>query len=418
MGKASFKLGVRKELAMEGALSGIKVVGFTYAGTANMTMRILGMHGATVIRVESKSRPCNLRTGFPFRDNKPGLNRSGYYAMYNNDRYSFGLDLKHSKARQVLDRLIQWADVVVENFSPGTLDRLGLGYEAIRALKPDIIMLSISSQGQTGPHYLMPSYGPTLAAYVGHTHLCGWPDRGPCMIDQSFPDFIVPAFAAVALIAALDYKRRRGKGQYIDSSNVEPAVQWIAPVILDYTANKRVQTRTGNSVPNAAPHNAYPCKGEDSWCVIAVTSETEWANFCKVIGKVELANEPMFATLLDRKRNEAELDRIIEEWTVNLTASEVMDKMQAAGVPAGKVHSLQGVVEDRQLRHRGYFRILHHPEIGDYEALAPSYVLSRTPAELRLPFPCLGEHTEYVCRELLGMPEKEFIELLTDNVFE
>jgi len=400
------------------ALSGIKVVGFTYAGTANMTMRSLGMHGATVVRVESISRPCNLRTGFPFRDNKPGLNRSGYYAMYNNDRYSLGLDLKHPKARHVLDRLIQWTDVVVENFSPGTLDKLGLNYEAIRAIKPDVIMLSISSQGQTGPHYLMPSYGPTLSAYVGHTHLCGWPDRGPCMVDQSFPDFIAPAFASATLIAALDYKRRTGKGQYIDASNVEPAVHWIAPAILDYTANKHIQTRKGNSLPYAAPHNAYRCKGEDSWCVIAVTSETEWTDFCKAIGKMELADDQMFATLLDRKRNEARLDHIVEEWTINFTADEVMDKMQAAGVPAGKVHSLQGIVEDPQLRHRDYYRSLQHPEIGEYEALTPSYILSRTPAELRLPFPCLGEHTEYVCRELLGMPDEEFAELLIDNVFE
>ena len=403
---------------MEGAFKGINVVGFTYAGTANMTMRTMGMHGATVIRVESKSRPCNLRTGFPFRDNKPGLDRSGYYAMYNNDRYSLGLDLKHPKARQVLDRLIQWADVIVENFAPGTLAKLGLGYEAMKALKHDCIMLSISSQGQTGPHYLMPSYGPTLSAYVGHTHLCGWPDRGPYMVGQSFPDFIVPAFAAAALIAALDYKRRTGKGQYIDASNVEPAVQWIAPAILDYTANENIQTRTGNSVPHAAPHTAYRCKGADSWCVIAVTSETEWANFCKVIDKIELTDDPMFATLPDRKRNEIQLDRIVEEWTTNFTAGKVMDKMQAAGVPAGKVNSLQGVVEDPQLRHRGYYRTLQHPEIGEYEALAPSYILSRTPAELRLPYPCLGEHTEFVCRELLEMPEEEFTELLIDKTFE
>ena len=403
---------------MQGVFGGINVVGFTYAGTANMTMRTLGMHGATVVRVESKSRPCNLRLGFPFRDNKPGLDRSGYYASFNNDRYSLGLDLKHPKARRVLDRLIQWADVVVENFSPGTLERLGLGYKAISAVKPDIIMLSISSQGQTGPHYMMPSYGPVMTGFVGIGELCGWPDRGPCLVDQSFPDFIVPAFAASALIAALDYRRRTGKGQFIDSSNVEPAVQWIAPAILDYTANKHVQTRNGNRVPSAAPHNAYRCKGQDCWCVIAATSETEWESLCKVIGRTELADDPRFATLLDRKRNEAKLDQIVEEWTINLTADEVMRRMQTAGVPAGKVNSLQGVFEDPQLNHRGYFRVLHHREIGDYEALALSYTLSRTPAELRLPYPCLGEHTEYVCRELLGMSEEEFTELLTDNAFE
>lgn len=403
---------------MEGAFSGLKIVGFTYAGTANAVMRILGMHGATVVRVESKSRPCNLRTGFPFRDNKPGLNRSGYYAMYNNDRYSLGLDLKHPRSRQVLDRLIKWADVVVENFSPGTLDRLGLGYEAIKSLKPDVIMLRISSQGQTGPHRMMPSYGSVMTGYVGVAHLSGWPDRGPCLIDQSYPDWIAPVFANAALIAALDYKRRTGNGQCIDASNVEPALQWIAPALLDYTANGHVQGRNGNKVPHTAPHNAYPCQGDDKWCVIAVTSEQEWQDFCGVIGQPGLVNDPRFATLLDRKRNEEELDKVVAEWTAKLPAEEVMQKMQAGGVPAGKVQSLQGVFEDPQLDHRDYFRVLTHPEIGDYDAMAPSYTLSRTPAEMRLPYPSLGEHSELVCRELLDMPDEEFTELLIDNVFE
>ncbi len=403
---------------MKDAFKGVKVVGFTFAGTGNSVMRVLGMHGATIVRVESKNRPCNLRTAGPFRDNKPGINRSGFYAIVNNDRYSLGLDLKHPKARQVLDKLIGWADIVVENFAPGTLDRMGLGYKAISALRPDIIMLSISSQGQTGPHYQMASYGPVITGYAGIANLCGWPDRGPAMVDQSYPDWIVPAYATTALIAALDYKRRTGKGQFLDASNIEPAIHWVAPAILDYTANKNIQTRKGNSVPDAVPHNAYRCKGDDSWCAIAVTSETEWKSFCKVIGKAKLATDPRFATLADRKKNEAPLDRMVDEWTVNFTSGEVMEKMQAAGVPAGQVKSVQGICEDPQLNHRGYFHTLHHSEIGDYEVVAPSYILSRTPAELRLPAPCLGEHTEYVCRELLNMPDEEFTGLLIDGVFE
>jgi benzylsuccinate CoA-transferase BbsF subunit len=238
------------------------------------------------------------------------------------------------------------------------------------------------------------------------------------MIGQSYPDFITPTFATAALIAALDYKRRTGKGQYIDQSNFEPSLHWIAPAILDYSANKHVVTRSGNKVPYAAPHNAYPCKGDDRWCVIAVMSETEWENLCKVMGKPKLASDPMFSTLLDRKSNETKLDSVIGNWTINFTADEVMERLQGVGVPAGKVQTIKDVIEDRQLRHRGFFHDFQHPEIGTYETGNTTYILSRTPSELRLAAPCLGEHTEYVCRQLLDMPEEEFIGLLTENVFE
>lgn len=403
---------------MSGAFDGVNVLGFTYAGTANFTMRVLGMHGATVVRVESHTRPCNLRLATPFKDNKPGINRSGFFAMANNDRYSIALNLKHPKAPSVLKKLIQWADVVVENFTPGTLDRIGLGYKDISVIKPGIIMLSISSQGQTGMHSSVASYGPQLQALTGHVNLTGWPDRGPCQIDQSYPDFITPAYAAIALIGALIYHKRTGKGQYIDCSNFEPAVQWVAPALLDYSANKHIQTRAGNRVPSAAPHNAYRCQGDDTWCTIVVTNEQEWASFCRAIGKPELEDDPRFSTLLDRKRNEEELDRIVEGWTVNLSAEEVTKKMQAARVSAGKVQSFKDIINDKQLRHRNYFQPLEHAEMGWYDAYAPSYILSRTPAELRLPAPCLGEHTEYVCKEFLNMSDEEFVELLTDNLFE
>ena len=403
---------------MSGALSGVNILGFTYAGTANFVMRVLGMHGATVVRVESHTRPCNLRLATPFKDGKPGINRSGFYAMANNDRYSIALNLKHPKAPSVSERLIRWADVVFENFTPGTLNKIGLGYKDISTLKPDIIMISISSQGQTGPHSSVASYGPQLQALTGHVNLTGWPDRGPCQIDQSYPDFITPSYAAIAVIGALIHKRRTGKGQYIDCSNLEPSVQWVAPAILDYSVNKHVMMRNGNRVPSAAPHNSYPCKEDDSWCAIAVTNDKEWASFCMVIGKPELKDDPKFTTLPARKSNEEELDRIVADWTINYTATEVTEKMQAAGVSSGKVQSFKDIVSDKQLRHRNYFRPLEHPELGWYDAYAPSYILSRTPAELRLPAPCLGEHTEFVCRELINMSDEEFVELLTDNLFD
>ncbi len=402
---------------MRRVFEGLKILGFTFAGTANVTMQTLGMYGATVVRVESETRPCILRLGAPFRDDRPGINRSGFYAMYNSDRYSIALDLKHPESSKVLERLCRWPDVFIENFSPGAISRLGLDYETLRKIKPDIIYLSISSQGQTGPDCFMPSYGPQMQALTGHVNLCGWPDRGPCQVAQSYPDFLVPAYATVALIGALMYREQTGEGQYLDLSNLEPGISWLAPVMLDYTVNHRVQSRKGNASPSAAPHNAYRCQGEDSWCAIAVTTDDEWRKFCEVIGKSALAEDPRFSTVRGRKENEAELDRIVESWTMNLTAEAVMEKLQAAGVPAGKVQTCRDIVDDPQLRYRNFFVPLNHPEIGEYEALSTGYQLSRTPAEIRLPFPCLGEHSEFVCRELLNMSDEEFLDLLTKGVF-
>ncbi|MFC1958670.1 CaiB/BaiF CoA transferase family protein [Chloroflexota bacterium] len=399
------------------AFDGIKVAGITYAGTANFVLRTLGMHGATVVRLESETRPCNLRVSGPFKDNKPGINRSTWFALYNNDRYSLALNLKHPKAPQVIRRLVQWADIFVENFTPGAMERLGLGYESVRETNPNVIMLSISLQGQTGPHRLLAGYGSLLQGLSGHDYLTGWPDRGPVLIDQSYPDFIAPSFACTALIAALHYRQRTGKGQYIDLSNYESAIHWLAPAILDYTVNDRVQMRCGNRVNNAAPHGAYPCKGNDAWCAIAIYTDEEWLAFCQVVGNPPWVSDPKFSTFLARKANEEELDKHVAEWTLNFTAEEVTEKMQRAGVSAGKVQTCEDVANNPQIKHRQYFRTLDHAEIGPYQYYAPSYKLSKTPAEVRLSFPLLGEHTEYVCRELLGMPEEEFVELLLDEAF-
>jgi len=400
------------------ALDGLKVFGVTYAGTANMTLKTLGMHGATVVRVESIKRPCNLRMAGPFKDNEPGIDRSGYYAMCNNDRYSMALNLKHPQAGRVLNRLVEWADVFVENFTPGAMKRAGLDYETVKDINPSIIMLSISQQGQTGPHKHIAGYGPLLQGLSGHDHLTGWPDRSPILIGQSYPDFIAPAYASIAVMAALDHRQRTGLGQYVDLSNYECCIHWLATSILDCKTNERIQKRQGNRVENAAPHNVYRCLGDDAWCAITVYSDAEWSAFCQVIGNPPWTRKSEFSDLTERKKNEIELDRYLEQWTKNRSPEDVMTLMQAAGISAGKVQNCQEVAEDPQINHRNYFRTLDHAEMGPFPYPAASYLLSKTPAEIRLPFPCLGEHTEHVCRELLGMPEEEFVELLIDNTFE
>ncbi|MFC1532482.1 CaiB/BaiF CoA transferase family protein [Thermodesulfobacteriota bacterium] len=397
---------------------GLKAVGFVQAGVGPFTLRVLANHGATVVRVESIKHIDNLRVTAPFRDNKPGINRSGYFNFPNSDKYSLALDMTHKRSAEIIKKLVTWADIIVENFSPGAMARRGLSYDDVKKINPGIIMISMSQQGQTGPHKLMAGYGSLLQGIAGFTQLTGWPDRTPALIDRSYPDMIAPRFGAIGLIAALDYKNRTGKGQYIDLSQYEGAVHFLAPTILDYSANNRIQVRAGNKHPSAVPHGAYRCKGDDRWCVIAVFTDSEWEVLCGVIGNPEWTKSELYSTFRSRKQNEEKLNELIEKWTIDHEAEEVMGLLQDVGVMAGVVQTVDDLVErDPQLKHRRYFQRLEHPEMGETLYVRPNYVLSKTPAEIKMPAPCFGEHNEHVCREFLGLSEKEYDELLVDNVF-
>jgi benzylsuccinate CoA-transferase BbsF subunit len=402
------------------ALEGLKVGDFSWYIAGPSIPMWLAHHGAEVIRIESLTRPDEIRGIEPFKDGIAGINRSGCFANYNSNKYGIALNLNHPKGVEVAKRIVAWADIVVENFTPGTMHRKwGLGYEGIRKIKADSIMVSTSPLGQTGPEAQQAGFGLELVSRGGFTQFTGWPDQEAVGIGgYPYTDTITPPIAVIAIMAALEYRRRTGKGQYIDLSQHEVAVQHLAPALLDYTVNGREGGRIGNHHPYAAPHGAYRCQGNDRWCTIAVFTDDEWEAFCKVIGKPAWTGAPKFTTLLARKENEGELDRLVENWTVNFSPEEVMNKMQAAGVAAGVVQSGKDLIEDPQLKHRHHFWYLNHPEMGLCAYDGPPFKLSETPAELRMPAPCLGEHTEYVCTQILGMSDQEFIGLLTEGVFE
>lgn len=398
---------------------GVKIVGFVYAGVGTLTMKTFAEHGATSVRIESMTRPDNVRLAPPWKDDVVNVNGSFLFDIVNNDRLSVGLNMNHPRALEVAQMLVRWADVVVDNFRPGTMAKWGLSYEDIKKLKPDIIMISTSLFGNTGPHADMPGYGPHLQAYAGFTNMAGRPDGRSVMVGQSVPDFIAPTFGVTAVIAALDYRRRTGQGQYIDLSELETAIFGLAPALLDYTVNGRIQTRAGNSCHYAAPHNTYRCQGDDRWCAIAVFTEQEWRSLCEVMGNPEWSKEARFQTLLGRKENEADLDRLIEEWTVNYPPEDVMAKMQEAGVAAGVVQNAEDVCEhDPQVKHRHQFWELDQPVLGRHSYLGGCFTLSKTPRELKRGSPLLGEHSEYVYKELLGMSQEEYDSYLLDGVFE
>jgi benzylsuccinate CoA-transferase BbsF subunit len=402
---------------MGSALNGVKVLDFSWVAAGPLVTTWMGQHGATIVRVESSKRPDTMRTGTPYKDGKPGINRSGYFALWNTDKYSLALDLKHPAARSVIEKLVIWADCVIENFTPGQMESWGFGYENLKQIKPDIVFLRLSMYGQIGHLARHLGFGPFLAGLVGFQNLTGWPDRGPVQVAGP-TDNIAPDYALALLISALDRRNKTGQGEYIDVSQCEVSIQAVATQMLDYYANGNEANRMGNSCPRAAPHGVFRCQGEDRWCAIAVFTQEEWQSFCKVIGREELIGDARFATLTARKRNEETLNQLVESWTSQRSAEQVMTVMQSAGIAAGVVATAQDLLEDPQLRKRGRFALLNHSEIGPFYHLGEPFHLYGTPAEVRMAAPCLGEHTEFVCKGILHMSDDEFVTLLNQGIFQ
>ena len=399
-------------------LEGLKVADFCWVAAGPIVTRYLADHGATVVRVESRAKVDPLRLDAPFTDGIAGENRSGFFANYNSSKYSIALDLNKPEAIAVALRLVQWADVVAENFTPGLMKRWGLDYESVVKIKPDVIYLSTSMQGQNGPHARHPGYGNNAVSLAGLTHITGLPDREAVMPYGAYTDFISPRFAVLALLAAIDYKRQTGQGQYIDVAQAETAVQFIAPVLMDCAANGAIFERRGNRDPYACPHGAYPCRGEDCWCVIAVFNDQQWSGLQEAMGDPDWARDMEFGTLLKRKANEDELDARISRWTRNYAPEEIMEMLQGRGVPSGVVHDCQGLYNDPQLKYRSYFVAIEHPEMGRHHYEGHAFRMSRTPGQLRAPSPLLGQHSHLVLTDILEMSDEEIARLVEAEALE
>lgn len=403
----------------EGVFSGLTVLAFCWAIVGPLTMKFFADHGATVIRVETTRRPCTLRASGPYKDNIPNLNRGAYFNYYNSNIHSVTLNMELPEAREIAKQLALKCDVFMENYTPGNMEKWGLDYETLKKDRPDIIMLRQSGYGSWGPYSKMPAFGMVLVPIAGLPNYIGWPGREPLPVGVSaYTDCISPRFATAALIAAMDHRDKTGEGQLLDFSQFETAVYFVAPGVLDYAANGREPERIGNTSEYAAPHGVYQCEGDDRWCTIAVFNDAEWRVLCREMGKPELASDARFDTLLNRKQNEAELDAVISEWTAARTPESVMEQLQAAGVAAGVVKNCGDMYVDPQLNARGMYWKMDHPEMGEFTHLGPSFRLSNTPAQPYRPSPLIGEHTQQICSEILGMSDEEFVTLMQAGVFE
>jgi benzylsuccinate CoA-transferase BbsF subunit len=406
----------------EQALAGLRVIDFTWVGAGPLLTKYLADFGAEVIRIESRTHLDSFRYAPPFVEGKPGIERSGHFLPLNTSKYHVTLNLTHPQARELACRLIAEADVVAESFTSHVMEKWRLTYEDLQQVRPDLVMISLSMEGRTGPHREALGFGTVLQAAAGLADVTGWPDRPPSIPGVAYTDWTTPFFGLVALLAALDYRRRTGQGQHIDISNLEAGVNCLETTILDSTVNGRIPMRAGNEwmvgdLPGAAPHGVYRCQGANRWCAITVGNDQEWRRFCDILGHPAWTQEPRFSTVLGRVQHRDALNALVEAWTSQYPAEDIMARLQAAGIAAGVVQSAADLACDPQLVHRGQSVFLDHPEVGRQRYDAPAFHLSASPAQLR-PVPTLGQHNPYVFKELLRLSDTEYESFEHDGVFE
>ena len=388
-------------------LSGIRVADFTWIWAGPFATMQLAYLGAEVIRVESQSRMCLTRRIPPFADGQAGPNRSGYYNQYNQGKASFCLNLKKPEGLEIAKKLVAVSDIVAENFAAGVMDKMGLGYEVLKQIKPDIVMIAMSGYGASGPESGYVSYGPAQVPMSGLSSLTGFPGFPPMHVGFSYGDPNGGLHGAFAVLAALMHRARTGEGQYIDLSQWETSVAVLGEGVMEQVMNRTQPPRMGNRDPSMAPHGLFRCQGDDRWVSIVVASEDEWQRLCMGIDQPELAADPRFATLVTRKQNEDALEELLNTWTATLTAEEVTAKLQAAGVAAFPALTNKELAEDSHLRSRGFFVELPHAEVGGRQHAGVPWVFSDTPCQVRRPAPCLGQDTDEVMQRGLGYSAEE-----------
>jgi len=399
-------------------LEGIRITDIGTALAIPVATKFLADYGAEVIKVESFSHLDSARVG-PYTDNEIGekyWERGVPYMTANANKLDIALDLNKPRGKEIFKELVRRSDVVTENFPPRVMKNFGLDYPVLKEVKPDLIMISSSGYGQTGPWMNYGAYGWGLEPMSGISQVTGYQEGLPLRSSIPYNDYLGAMNAVVLIMAALEYRRNTGKGMYIDFSQYEVGVFAVGETILDYSMNQRVQTRMGNRHPSMAPHGCYRCSGNDKWVVIAVSSDEEWQALCQAMGNPAWAKDEKFADALSRWKNQDELDRLIEEWTTTQDHYEVMRVLQAAGVPAGAVLNGKEQALDPHLKERDYYWVHKHPVVGTRALAGPWSKLSKTPAIMRMPPPTLGQHNEQVLSELLGMSKEEIAELASEGI--
>ncbi len=393
-----------------GAFDGLKVADFAWVGVGPIISKALADHGATVVHVESLTRPDILRLVPPYKRGEAGLDNAQFMANFNSSKLGLATNLATEEGRRLARRLVDWADVVVESFTPGTMAKFGLDYASLSKDRPDLVMLSTCLRGQTGPEAGYTGFGNQGASLAGLMYITGWPDRAPCGPWGAYTDFINPRFGVAALSAALIHRARTGEGQYIDHSQVEAAIHFMEPLLLDYTVNGRIAPAAGHDSLYAAPHGVYPAAGDERWIAIAVETADQWRAL-RSLAPLDAFADSALDALDARFGQHAAIDEVLRVWTADQDGFELAGQLRACGVPASVVLWPSDLYDDRQLKHREFFVELEHSVMGStpYDGLVTRF--SETPGRLRKAAPALGEDTDHVLRDILALPDDEIAQL-------
>ena len=415
---------VNKALPLEGEgnerrlarlpFEGVRIIDFGWIYALPYATAWLGALGADVIKIESSTRPDLVRF-LSGTDGVTSINRSGIFNAINFSKRSLYLNLTHPKAREIAIRLTAKSDIVTENFTARTMRKLGLAYDDLRRIRPELIMLSGTSLGQTGPYADTVGWGPTNQAFAGTSYLTGYPDGFPCAGGGTWPDFAVGVAMVFALTAALYHRSRTGQGQYIDVSMCEVVTSMMPEALLDYFMNGVERGPIGNRDPEMAPHGVFPVKGADRWIAIAIPNDAEFGILCETLGVPQMACDPRYASNAARLVNVDELEREIAELTRRFERDELARRLAERNLCAGPVYSAFDLVNDSAFIQSGMMVNLRHKECG--ERPTPTLPVSFSRLEPRYKAaPLAGEHTDEILGELLDMTDREIAALRDDKI--
>jgi benzylsuccinate CoA-transferase BbsF subunit len=349
------------------------------------------------------------------KDSEFGWNRSQFFGDFNTSKRSLTLNMKSAESITLAKKLIGNADVFIESFAPGAVSRMGLGYDEVRKLNPGLIMISTCLMGQTGPAAGLAGYGYHAAAIAGFYEITGWPDLGPSAPWVAYTDTVAPRFVSILLAAALDRKRRTGEGCFIDVAQIETALHFLGPEILDLQANGHSVTRNGNRSRFYGPQGVYPCSEAEAWCAIAVEQDSEWYSLCELMERTDLSNENVLSTHQGRLEQHDRIDEAITKWTMQFTPNDAVARLQAVGIPAGVVQRSKDLLQDPQYKHRGFYRYFDHPEMGHIPYAGHQYTISGYHNGPRSAAPCIGEHSFEVLENVIGLTGEEIAEAYASN---
>ncbi|OGA02620.1 MAG: CoA-transferase [Betaproteobacteria bacterium RIFCSPLOWO2_02_FULL_64_12] len=399
------------------ALDGLKIVEFGGYAAGPHIGKMLANFGALVVHVESFARPDGFRLQYPpYKDGKPDINGSGCFAFYNDSKFGVTVDVKNPEGLRLAKRLTDWSDIVIENMRPGVMARLGLGYDALKRSNPDLIMLSTCNMGQTGPRADTPGFGSQLTALAGMCGLTGERDGPPMLLYGPYIDFIASTLGAAAVLAALEKRSRTGQGSYLDVSQYECGLMFLAGPLLEYHTSGKLAERSGNDDPQAAPHGAWPCR-DGGWLALSCWCDAEFARLCGAIGMPALAADLSLATLAGRRSRKEVVDEAISNWSKQHDAKEAAETLQSAGIHAHPVNDMADLFTDTQLAARRQWRRRPHPVLGNHAYCMPAFELPEMPGEVTLAAPLLGAHNDKVFREYLGLTEAEYTQAQAAGAF-